>query len=524
MSNTKVKVQMIAKTLKVRVLILILGLILTGCGLSGTESAMKNSSSETVNLDTQIVANEENSILEPTLSAPEEGDVLSGSAVLEASAPQPDRIASLQFRWDSEDLGAPITNPPFTFEWKTTDFEDGFYTLTFLVNYVDGSEMISDPVTVKVGNRVSSVGGPGGGAVGNGKAINVPGDFPTIQAAIDEAESGDLVIVAPGTYNGGLVIDGKSITLASRFMNSKDENDKEQTIIQGGEPSIFISESALNSQVIGLTLMGGRKGVTCFSDCEVRDNIFDNVGSDALSLEDCGGLVVGNTFISPSDDGIDIDGPGETLILGNTIRDAGDDGIEIRNFNYSGQTRTVVMRGNTILDSEEDGVQIIDYDQNSDRVFVLEENLIMGSVDVGLGIMDQGETREDFRGASIPERIHVFHNTFVNNTYGITGGDNLVAVNNLFVGSSQAAIRRSDGDSRLAYNLFWQNTMDSDASNVDRGTSVFMDPDLANDFSLMSGSPAVDQGAKSFTYKNEIVFNRQNYKGAGPDLGFQERP
>ena len=35
-----------------------------------------------------------------------------------------------------------------------------------------------------------------------GATIHVPGDHPTIQAAIDASADGDTVLVADGTYNG----------------------------------------------------------------------------------------------------------------------------------------------------------------------------------------------------------------------------------------------------------------------------------------------------------------------------------
>src|SRR5687767_13621168 len=47
----------------------------------------------------------------------------------------------------------------------------------------------------------------------SGRTLHVPTGYATIQAAVDAAQNGDLVLVAPGIYREFVVLNGKAITL-----------------------------------------------------------------------------------------------------------------------------------------------------------------------------------------------------------------------------------------------------------------------------------------------------------------------
>ena len=51
--------------------------------------------------------------------------------------------------------------------------------------------------------------------VADGIIISVPGDYPSIQAAIDAAEAGDTIVVAAGEYEHFLVLEKQDITITS---------------------------------------------------------------------------------------------------------------------------------------------------------------------------------------------------------------------------------------------------------------------------------------------------------------------
>ena len=113
--------------------------------------------------------------------------------------------------------------------------------------------------------------------------INVPADYTTIQAAVDAASGGDVILVAPGTYTGtgDQVVDmlGKAITLRA-------SGTPEQTIIDG-EGARRVLQCSTNEGagtiIEGFTITGGYAesgvGIYCFyssptiTNCTISGNL-----------------------------------------------------------------------------------------------------------------------------------------------------------------------------------------------------------------------------------------------------------
>jgi len=102
--------------------------------------------------------------------------------------------------------------------------------------------------------------------------IAVPGDFPTIQQAIDAASVGDVVEVEPGTYAGPLDISGKEIVVRS-------SGGADLTTISTGSALPIVSFTNVGSTAVleGFTLSRGPAGAISMTNADptVRDCVIE---------------------------------------------------------------------------------------------------------------------------------------------------------------------------------------------------------------------------------------------------------
>jgi hypothetical protein len=86
------------------------------------------------------------------LTSPAAGAVISGTASLTATATDDTRVASVQFRVNTSNLGAAVTVAPYVTSFSTTSVANGTYTLTAVATDAAGNQATSAPVSVMVNN------------------------------------------------------------------------------------------------------------------------------------------------------------------------------------------------------------------------------------------------------------------------------------------------------------------------------------------------------------------------------------
>jgi hypothetical protein len=315
--------------------------------------------------------------------------------------------------------------------------------------------------------------------------IQVPSDYTTLQDAIENAQDGDTILLAPGIYDNlnEIVILQNNLTIASYYHTTGNESYINNTILRGTgdkEHRIFdgsrTAGASENIKFIGFTVENSGKFVTfTYGNENLVDHCqINGIKRDAISFDtEAGGKVFHCIINKSGDDAIDID----TKLKGNfefgynQIIDTHDDGIEIHQWeDPKGKivnTMHYNIHDNIIRNSGKDGIQLIDFHDKTNREFSITNNTISNCGQVGVGMIYEVSQHEEtaFEGTDMKELVVVSGNTFDHNLYHLLGGDNMRVYNNHFSNAIEVAIKRVKGDSIIENNTFSNNVRDFENSN-----------------------------------------------------------
>lgn len=363
--------------------------------------------------------------------------------------------------------------------------------------------------------------------------INVPSDFQTIALAVQNATAGDTIILSPGTYNENSMNITMPLTISSQWILEGDESFIDQTIVNASG-SILFSVTGNDVEISGLKIINGDHTLDINGRVSIKYNHLVN-NHDGVSMESKGGGYVGYNIIENNgsgDDNIDLDigiNGSDILIEHNKLYNGDDDGIEIRLFDTPNQNIHYEIRYNTITGADNAGIQIISYDIFTGKVFDIHHNIIQFCKS-GIGCMEGANTSEDMSGASLmDELVYLYNNTFLKNQTGATGGNSMIAINNIIADNTLAGFKRFGASSVIANNLFFNNhsndLLEISGSAGQYDNILAMDP-LLDETTFIPGtnSPCIDAGLDKLMLDGSpvIEISTEEYMGAAPDIGAME--
>jgi len=243
--------------------------------------------------------------------------------------------------------------------------------------------------------------------------IDVPGDYPTIQEAIDAASDGDTIVVAAGLYEENVVID-KSLTLkgAQAGVDARTRSGPE-TIIEPDEGTGIKIIGAADHvvEIDGLTVQNAEHGISSpepvmAADITVKNVRALNLVKFAISMAYTMEATVEYCYVEGAQYGINAGALEPFPPTVATFRNNETVNVE---FGISGYLEDSFIEDNSVRDFATGGVGISGQFLNTE----IKNNTVTGYVEGG------GLSFESHYGRELCENVNVEGNTFTGNNLGI---------------------------------------------------------------------------------------------------------
>ncbi|MGP8328753.1 MAG: right-handed parallel beta-helix repeat-containing protein [Methanosarcinaceae archaeon] len=327
--------------------------------------------------------------------------------------------------------------------------------------------------------------------------INVPFDKLTIQAGIDSARTGDIVLVQPGIYSENISLQNKNIIVGSLFLITQNKTYIDQTIIHGNEnKAVFEFWNVDTTTVLkGFTITGlvDVEGIACNSSSPNIDNCIIYNTADGIFVNRASSPIISDCEIyNNSQNGIIVKNVSNTKTSANIrnciIYNNLENGVYVTTSgSYSWLTHYAfaAITNCTIHNNSLNGVIINEPYGEADAF--LRNNIISNNGEFGIKISSKANVHDS----------DINFNCLWGNVHGDLDGD---VIENL--GSNNCIYKNSNGDTcDISFNIYQEPLFQNSQYGV---------------FNLKYGSPCINAGnpviTKQYLLKSDDSF---------PDIGYQ---
>lgn len=186
------------------------------------------------------------------------------------------------------------------------------------------------------------------------------GDFTSIQTAIQQAQSGDIIHIYSGTYEENLTINQPQLTIEGKPYELGSGNDENQPIIQGLHTghviNIYADETTISDLIIhnsGSSYFDAGIGIYSNKNTITSNGITNNFYG--IILNNCStNTITGNYILANTMDGIYLAATQQNSITDNIIKENGFQGMFLYETNHNQITE------NTLNLNGKDGIQLRD--------------------------------------------------------------------------------------------------------------------------------------------------------------------